>query len=119
MKTLTIRIVDEATALQAMQQRFINTWHSGQAEGDTLTFESPTALFRAITPKRWELISVLQKLGTVSQRELARQAKRDVHRIADDVKVLKELGIVEQSEQGVCIPFERIHTDFTLARAAA
>lgn len=119
MKTLTIRILDEASALQVMQQRFINTWHSGQTEGDVLSFESPTALFRAITPKRWELISTLQQLGTVSQRELARQTKRDIHRIADDLKALKALGIVEQSAQGICIPFERIHTDFTLTRAAA
>jgi hypothetical protein len=60
--------------MQEMQQRFINTWENGEYAGEFLTFESPTALFRAITPKRWELISKLQRLGTINLRELARQS---------------------------------------------
>ncbi|MGB5599395.1 transcriptional regulator [Thiothrix litoralis] len=119
MKTLTIRILDEAAAIQDMQQRFINTWESGEYAGEFLTFESPAALFRAITPKRWELISKLQGLGKVSLRELARQTQRDVHRIYDDVNSLKALGIVEQDDKGISIPYQKIHTDFTLSSVAA
>lgn len=119
MRELTIRILDEDAAMQAMKQRFVDTMKSGVYTGEYLTFESPTALFRAITPKRWELIGVLQKLNTVSMRELARQTKRDVHRIHDDVKALKELGVVDQNAKGITIPFDKIHTDFTLSREAA
>ena len=119
MKTLTIRILDEDAAMQDMQQRFVNTWKTGEYAGEFLTFESPSALFRAITPKRWELISKLQRLGKVSLRELARQTQRDVHRIHDDVNSLKELGIVEQDDKGVSIPYQKIHTDFTLSSLAA
>jgi predicted transcriptional regulator len=119
MRTLTIRILDEDAAMQDIEQRFVNTWKSSKYAGEFLTFESPAALFRAITPKRWELISKLQRVGKVSLRELARQAQRDVHRIHDDVGVLKELGIVEQDEKGVSIPFQKIHTDFTLSQVAA
>ena len=119
MRELTIRILDEDAAMQAMQQRFISTMKDGAYAGEYLTFESPTALFRAISPKRWELIVALQKLGIVSMRELARQLKRDVHRVYDDVKTLKELGIIDQSEKGVQVPFDKIHTDFTLTREAA
>ncbi|CAA6822091.1 MAG: Unknown protein [uncultured Thiotrichaceae bacterium] len=119
MRELTIRILDEDAAMQAMKQRFVSTMKSGAYTGEYLTFESPTALFRAITPKRWELIGVLQKLGTVSMRELARQTQRDVHRIHDDIKSLKELGIVDQDTKGIAVPFDKIHTDFTLSRKAA
>ena len=52
-------------------------------------------------------------------RELARQLKRDVHRVHDDVKALKELGIIDQSDKGIQVPFDKIHTDFTLSREAA
>ena len=119
MKELTIQIQDEDAAMQAMKQRFVSTMKNGTYTGEFLTFESPAALFRAITPKRWELIGVLQKLGTVSMRELARQTKRDVHRIHDDVKALKELGIVDQDTKGITVRFDKIHTDFTLSREAA
>ena len=119
MRELTIRILDEEAAMQAMQKRFVNTMKEGSYTGEFLTFESPTALFRAISPKRWELIVTLQKLGTVSMRELSRQLKRDVHRVSDDIKALKELGIIEQSKAGVQVPFDKIHTDFTLSREAA
>lgn len=119
MRELTIRILDEEAAMQAMQERFVNTMKEGAYAGEFLTFESPTALFRAISPKRWELIVSLQKLGTISMRELSRQLKRDVHRVSDDIKALKALGIIDQSSEGVQVPFDKIHTDFTLSREAA
>ena len=119
MRELTIRILDEEAAMQAMQQRFTGVMESGSYSGEFITFESPTALFRSISPKRWELIGVLQKLDVVSMRELARQLKRDPHRVHDDVKALKELGIIEQSDKGIQVPFDKIHTDFTLSREAA
>ena len=119
MRELTIRILDEDTAMHAMQQRFTDTMENGVYAGEYLNFESPTALFRAISPKRWELIVALQKLEIVSMRELARQLKRDVHRVYDDVKALKALGIIDQSDKGIQVPFDKIHTDFTLSREAA
>ena len=119
MRELTIRILDEEDAMQAMKERFVKTMKEGAYAGEFLTFESPTALFRAISPKRWELIVALQKLGTISMRELGRQLKRDVHRISDDVKALKELGIIDQTSDGVQVPFDKIHTDFTLSREVA
>lgn len=119
MRTLTIRILTEDAAMQDIQQKFTNTWKNDEYIGEYLTFESPNALFKAITPKCWELIDKLQNLGTVSMRELARQLGRDIHRIHDDIKKLKELGIVEQNNKGVHVPFQKIHTDFTLKAKAA
>jgi len=119
MRELTIRILDKDAAMKAMQERFTSTMKDGVYAGDFLTFESPTALFRAISPKRWELLGALQKLDIISMRELSRQLKRDVHWVHDDVKALKELGIIDQSDKGVQVLFDKIHTDFTLSREAA
>ena len=63
MRELTIRILDEDAAMQAMQKRFVKTMKEGTYAGEFLTFESPTALFRAISPKRWELILPYKSLA--------------------------------------------------------
>lgn len=67
MRKATIRICKDAdAALKEMGERFIKAWKSGRSAGATLQFESPAALFRVLTPKRWER---LQKLGPSSVRE--------------------------------------------------
>jgi len=72
MRKATIRIRRDTDAvLKEMGTRFVKTWKSGKPAGDVLTFESPAALFRALTPKRWELIERLQGLGPCSVRGLA------------------------------------------------
>ena len=64
MRKATIRIRGNTdAALRRMRGRFIKAWKNGRSTGDALEFESPAALYRALTPKRWELIERLQKLG--------------------------------------------------------
>lgn len=60
MKTATITIRRDARqALDKMGKRFIETWKTGKATDTLIQFESPKALFRVLTPKRWELIEHL------------------------------------------------------------
>jgi len=119
MKILTINIQNEDTAMEVLKAGFIDTWNSDKYTGENLTFESPAALFKAISPKRWELISQLQRMGKTSQRALAKALGRDIHRVHDDVNVLKSHGIIEQDNTGIHIPYQRIRTDFTLTCEAA
>ena len=85
----------------------------------TLTFSSSAQLFSVFTPKRWELIERLQKIGPSSVRGLARALGRDVRRVHDDVMAMIEWGIVERNEAGkVLVPFDVIHIDFDLKAAA-
>ena len=82
------------------------------------TFSSPAQLFSVITPKRWELIEHLQKIGPSSIRGLACSVERDIKRVHDDVSALSEWGIVERAEGGkVWIPFDVIHANFHLRAA--
>jgi predicted transcriptional regulator len=120
MKKATLRIRrNRDEALKHMGERFIKTWKTGQSAGDTLEFESPKALFRLLTPKRWELIERLQKLGPSSVRGLARAVERDVKRVHDDVAKLIECGLVARTKEGrIHARYDVIHADFQLRAVA-
>jgi len=85
----------------------------------TFTFSSPAQLFSVISPKRWELIEQLQKIGPSSIRALARALDRDVKRVHEDVVALADWGIVDRTDDGkVEVPFDVIHADFDLRAVA-
>ena len=112
---------DIRTVLAASAENFVKAWRSGEATDPiaTFTFASPAQLFSVISPKRWELIETLQRLGPSSVRGLARALGRDVKRVHEDVGGLLEWGIVERTEAGkVCVPYDVIHADFDLRAVA-
>ena len=93
---------------------------SGKYEGEHFGFESPAALFRSITPKRWELLGRLQQTGPLGIRALARELERDFRRVHDDVTALLQIGLIEKTDDGkVWVPFREIRTDFVIKSAAA
>jgi predicted transcriptional regulator len=120
MKKVTIRISRNVdAALNAMGERFVKAWKTGKAAGDSLQFESPAALFRVLSPKRWELVERLQSLGPMSVRGLARALERDVKRVHEDVRTLMQVGLIERTEEGAFhVPYEVIHADFDLRAVA-
>ena len=80
---------------------------------------SAAQLFSVISPKRWELIEHLQKIGPSSIRALARSLGRDVKRVHEDVVALADWGIIDRTAEGkVEVPFDVIHADFDLRAVA-
>jgi predicted transcriptional regulator len=61
-------------------------------------FTSFEALRKALTPKRLELLHIIKIKKPSSINELARMAKRDVKNIAEDVKYLEQMGLIEKKE---------------------
>lgn len=124
MKQAVIRIRNGAQAdevLAGMGKEFVAAWNSGQASDPvaTLTFTSPAQLFSVISPRRWELIERLQKLGPSSIRGLARVLGRDVKRVHEDVMLLAEWGIVVRDDDGkIVVPYDVIRADFDLRAVA-
>lgn len=112
----------EADLLE-MGAAFVDALETGSYQGEVFTFETPMALFQAITPKRWELLDRLQGKPAMSIRELAKQLGRDVKNVHADVSRLLEIGLLERDEAGrVFSPFAEIRTEFTLkgeSKAAA
>ncbi|PSH61724.1 transcriptional regulator [Phyllobacterium brassicacearum] len=112
---------DELAAITEMADEFVEGWKSGEPQDPVavLTFSSPAQLFTVISPKRWELIEHLQKIGPSSVRGLARSLDRGIKRVHEDVTTLIEWGLIEKTEDGkIWVPYDEIEADFTLTAAA-
>jgi predicted transcriptional regulator len=119
MRTATIHIRKPDEAMNDVRAGFLSAWQSESYGGEHFDFESPAALFRVLTPKRWELIERLQKEGPLGVRALARALERDVKRVHEDAALLMTTGIVEKTPEGkLVVPFAEIRADFMLRAAA-
>jgi len=88
-------------------------------QGEILNFESPELFLSRLTVLRWNIVTTLLGAGEMSVRELARRVERDVKRVHGDVAVLTDLGLVERTkDNGVVCPFDEIHIDLHLGKAA-
>lgn len=119
MRTAHIAIRPSAASLAQLRSGFVKAWKSAKYQGEYFEFESPAALFRTLSPKRWELVEALQGFGPVSLRELARKLGRDVKRVHEDVHLLIGVGLIERTDEGkFCVPFDEIRAGFVLTSAA-
>lgn len=66
--------------------------------GPEVYFTSFEALRKVLTPRRLELLHLIKAKKPSSINELARMAKRDVKNIAEDVKYLEQVGLIEKKE---------------------
>lgn len=119
MRTAIIRIGQAERALQSIRQNFITAFKQDEYIGEFFDFESPSSLFRVLTPKRWELIECLQKSGTLGVRALARALGRDVKRVHEDAQAILAYGLIEKTAKGkLSVPFAEIRADFVIKVAA-
>ncbi|OGP65379.1 MAG: hypothetical protein A3K22_04470 [Deltaproteobacteria bacterium RBG_16_42_7] len=61
-------------------------------------FTSLEAFRKAVTPKRLELLHTIKTKKPHSINHLARIAKRAVKNVADDIKYLAQIGLIEKQE---------------------
>lgn len=119
MEKRTLKITIRADWQAALREAARAGFAASDYQGETLNFETPAAFFGRLTEKRWEILRVLQGVGELPVRELARRVGRDVKRVHEDASVLVELGLLERSDKGGLIcPFEDIHVDLHLRQAA-
>lgn len=91
----------------------------GSPASRRLKISSAAALFRLLTPSRWQILEQLQKNGPSGLRALARSLSRDPSAVHRDLAPLLDRGLVAKDESGrLHVPFARIHTEFDLAKAA-
>ena len=69
-------------------------------KGPEVHFTSFEALRKVLTPKRLELLHIIKTKKPASINELARMAKRDLKNVADDVKYLEQVGLIEKKAIG-------------------
>lgn len=53
MRKVTIQI----ESIEAGLERFKTAWKTGKPQGEFITFDTLGAMLKALTPKRWELLS--------------------------------------------------------------
>lgn len=118
-RKLTITLsADWRAGLKAAGKTAAKGIKTGRYQGEVLNFETPAILFSQLTEKRWELVRLLQTIGPVGVRELARQAGRGVRRVHDDAQALIELGLIEKTdERKLVCPYADIHVDMHVRAA--
>ncbi|MHB8347237.1 MAG: HVO_A0114 family putative DNA-binding protein [Acidiferrobacterales bacterium] len=104
MRKVTVR----AESIAAGVEQFKTAWKTGTPRGEFITFETPEAMLKTLTSKRWKLVVTLLAQGPMSVRALARQVDRDVKNVHADVIALKEVGLAEDHKAGVWVPFSEI-----------
>jgi predicted transcriptional regulator len=88
----------------------------GEQQGAHISFDSVDLLWN--TRKRWEILRAMTGQGALSIREAARRVGRDVKAVHGNVTALLNGCILDQAEADVVFPYDAVHVDFTLTKAA-
>jgi predicted transcriptional regulator len=113
MNTVTLSVASREEVTRRALAAF-----EGQAQGAHISFASAELLWKTLTRKRWELLRAMTGQGAMSIREAARRVGRDVKAVHGDVQALIQAGILDRTEEGVEFPYDAVHVDFMLTRAA-
>lgn len=82
---------------------------------ERLYFNDLATLLLYLTPKRFELLIELRRMGHVSINALAKHLRRQYRNVFDDVKTLERLGLVEKDSNGrFHVPWDEIDARFRL-----
>ena len=113
MHTVTL----EVSSREEANQRFLRAFE-GEPQGEIISFETPALLFKVLTQKRWELLSMMTGAGPITLREAARRVERDVKAVHGDVHALLNAGILQRTEDGrIVFPFDAVRVNFVLQAA--
>jgi len=113
MNTVTLSVASREDVTRRALAAF-----EGQAQGAHISFASAELLWKTLTRKRWELLRAMTGQGAMSIREAARRVGRDVKAVHGDVHALINAGVLDRTEGGVEFPYDAVHVDFTLTKAA-
>ncbi|MDR2213065.1 MAG: hypothetical protein LBE21_05500, partial [Pseudomonadales bacterium] len=73
-----------------------------------------------LSPNRWSIIEALTGAGPMGVRELARKLERDVKGVHTDAQTLAARGLIDKTGDGkLLFPYNAVHVDFKLEKAAA
>jgi predicted transcriptional regulator len=90
----------------------------GEEQGSHISFASADLLWQTLTKKRWDILHTMTGQGDLSIREVARRVGRDVKAVHGDVTALIHAGVIQRGPLGAVFPYDAVHVDFTLPKAA-
>jgi predicted transcriptional regulator len=101
--------------LQVLADKLDNGWLP-EKPLERLYFDNLPSLLKHLTPKRFELLAELRRLGHASINALAKHLHRQYRNVFDDVKSMENLGLVEKDSSGhFYVPWDEIDATFRLA----
>lgn len=109
--------------LDQFGQDFIKAWKDGEQgnaaeiQVERVCFMDLSTMLSTLSEKRLEILRTLQRQPGMSIYKLAQQLNRDYKNVHTDVGLLKEVGLIEVSEEGagLVVPFTKIHAEINLA----
>jgi predicted transcriptional regulator len=113
MNTVTLSVASREDVTRRARGAF-----EGQKQETRISFASAELLWKTLTRKRWELLQAMTGQGAMSIREAARRVGRDVKAVHGDVRALINAGVLDRTEAGVEFPYDAVHVDFMLTKAA-
>lgn len=113
MNTVTLSVASREDVSRRFQAAF-----DGKAQGAHISFASVELLWQTLTTKRWAILHAMTGQGEMSIREVARRVGRDVKAVHGDVTALIHAGVIDRSGRGVVFPYDAVHVDFKLTKAA-
>jgi predicted transcriptional regulator len=109
----------EVASLATSAARAVAAMETGEPQGRYLTFESVEALIRGLSGHRLAVLRAMLGRKEVGVRELARELRRDVRAVHNDVAALAGFGVLEKSPAGkLSCPCAEVHCGFFLKQAA-
>jgi predicted transcriptional regulator len=113
MNTVTLSVANRETINQRALAAF-----EGKPQGSHISFATVELLWQTLTKKRWEILHAMTGQGAMSIREAARIVNRDVKAVHRDITALIKAGVINRTDKGVLFPYDAVHVDFTLTKAA-
>ncbi|MDN5836488.1 MAG: DNA-binding protein [Nitrosospira sp.] len=113
MKTVTLSVSTEKAVRDRLSRAF-----QGEKQSELITFASVDLLWKVLGTKRREILQAMVGQGELTFREVARLVDRDVKAVHGDVTALVDAGVVERTNHGVVFPYDVVHVDFTMEKAA-
>jgi predicted transcriptional regulator len=90
-----------------------------EATEPRISFDSVEDLWKALSPKKMDILEAMTGAGQLGIREVSRKVGRDVSAVHRDLQALIVAGIVDRTDDGkVVFPYDEIHVDFTLRGVA-
>ena len=109
--TVGVASLDEVKARAAAAFR-------GEPQGSHISFLTLELMWKTLNPKRTAILQAMTGQGVLSIREVARRVGRDVKAVHGDVTALIKAGVIDRQDRGVVFPYDAVHVDFMLGKAA-
>jgi len=115
-RVLEVRVEGIGEALDRFEAAWIHIEEGGQlAPRRILALPNLPALFKALTPLRWQLLEQLAAEGPLSVYALAKRLQRDYKNVHTDVAQLGALGLIERSGARVAVPWDAVRAELRLS----